>query len=180
VGRAFSMVVGRTRLRSSVWAGLSVVQPVVMLVVVFASGETCSAILIATGVVMMLLGAVAHVWFRPHRIVAANYLQGIGMCLNAAVLMVASKLVGDPLHTPALDANRAIAMIQLSLSVCRFVHTVWYLCYMRLYHTTVLTRCNSDGSFPSSPDAIVDPLCSPCIESNYVFDVQCAFCRHSY
>ena len=174
VSKAFSTVVGRTRRPSCLWAGLPAMQPVVMLLVVFVRGELCSVFLIVAGVAMLLMGALCHVLFRPHRIVAANYLQGFAMALNAAMLFIASKLVGDPLDTGALGANAAIAMIQVGLSVCRFAHNMCYLGYMRLYEKTTLTVCGADGKLP--PSTATTTTTSSLTQPAPVFDIQCALC----
>eukprot|EP00658_Telonema_sp_P-2_P013117 TRINITY_DN14976_c0_g1_i1.p1 TRINITY_DN14976_c0_g1~~TRINITY_DN14976_c0_g1_i1.p1 ORF type:complete len:447 (-),score=32.31 TRINITY_DN14976_c0_g1_i1:250-1590(-) len=168
VSRAFSTVVGRTRLPSCLWAGLPVIQPVVMLVVVFAEGGSCNASLVAAGVVVMVVGAVMHVYFRPHRILVANYLQGIAMALNAAILIVASQLVSNPLNVSALQANRGIAMLQVGFSGCRFAHTAGYLLYMRLWAQEVFCVCEQDGTLllTTSADAIAKP----------VFDIRAGCC----
>eukprot|EP00658_Telonema_sp_P-2_P061298 TRINITY_DN50010_c0_g1_i1.p1 TRINITY_DN50010_c0_g1~~TRINITY_DN50010_c0_g1_i1.p1 ORF type:complete len:251 (+),score=44.63 TRINITY_DN50010_c0_g1_i1:44-796(+) len=115
ISKAFSTVVGRTRRPSSLWAGLYVIQPVVLMLVIFVEGASCEVFLIIAGTTTMMVGALCHVLFRPHRIVATNYLQGIAMALNAAMLFIASKLTRDPLNVAALDANSTIAMIQVCL-----------------------------------------------------------------
>jgi hypothetical protein len=172
VSKAFSTVVGRTRRPSCVWAGLPVIQPINMMLVAFAHGSLCNIMLIVTGVTMLLVCALCHVLFRPHRIVASNYLQGFAMALNAVVLFIASKLVGDPLNVAALDANSTIAMIQVALSVCRFVHTASYLVYMKLYGgktLAVVSAADDDGlSDPLSPSAA-----SPDTPITPVFDIRC-------
>ena len=151
VSRAHSVVVGRTRRASPLWAGLSVIQPVAMLLVVFVQGTSCSVMLIIAGVVLAMLGCV-HAVFRPHRMVGSNYLQAVAMLLNACILFVASSLVRDPLNIPALDSNRAISMLQVGLSVCRLSLSVGSFVYMRLYRKTVFARCNEDGVLKDEED----------------------------
>eukprot|EP00658_Telonema_sp_P-2_P006426 TRINITY_DN12440_c0_g1_i12.p1 TRINITY_DN12440_c0_g1~~TRINITY_DN12440_c0_g1_i12.p1 ORF type:complete len:256 (+),score=37.67 TRINITY_DN12440_c0_g1_i12:193-960(+) len=91
------------------------------------------------------------------------------MALNAAVLFIASKLVGDPLNVVALDANSMIAMLQVAFSACRFAHTVLCVVYMRLYRTRIFALASS-----------VDGGCRPMTSSTsgFVpeFNVQCTLC----
>ena len=165
VSKAYSAVVGRSRRPSCLWSALPVMQPVVMLLVVFVQGAMCSTSLIVAGVVLLLLGAVCHMLFRPHRILAANHLQGGAMALNAAVLIVASKLVSDPLDLSAVGANRAIAMIQVGLSVSRMAHTVGTVVYMRLFGTAVFQLCDPSYENMVGPDSDDSPTTSLSIPS---------------
>ena len=146
ISKAYSTVVGRSRRLSCFWAGLPLFQPVILVFVIFAQGAVCSSLLIIAGVIMMLVAAVCHVIFRPHRIMAANILQGCAMALNAAILMVAAKLVEDPINAGALGANRVISMIQIGLSLSRIVHSAGSAGYMFLWGAKVFTRVTSPST----------------------------------
>eukprot|EP00658_Telonema_sp_P-2_P013427 TRINITY_DN15083_c0_g1_i5.p1 TRINITY_DN15083_c0_g1~~TRINITY_DN15083_c0_g1_i5.p1 ORF type:complete len:1156 (-),score=46.76 TRINITY_DN15083_c0_g1_i5:105-3422(-) len=146
ISKAYSTVVGRSRLLSCFWAGLPLFQPVILAFVIFAQGAVCSSLLIVSGVLMMLVAAVCHIIFRPHRILAANILQGCAMALNAAILMVAAKLVGDPINAGALGANRVISMIQIGLSVLRILHSAGSAGYMFLWGAKVFTRVSTPST----------------------------------
>lgn len=195
VSRMFATLVSRTRRPSCVWAGLATVQPLVMLLIVFFEGAMCDIILIIGGVLLLLIGIVCHIIFRPHRIVASNYLQGVAMCLSATVLIIASRLVSDPLDVSAGDAYRTVTMIQVVMSVCRFVHLGVAVLYMRLYGSETFELSQPDGTLSASPTTEeqqhqhgAQPAVSPLIPSNpddsvpprWVFDIhsRCCFSSH--
>lgn len=112
-------------------------------------GAICDVVLILGGVLLLFIGIVCHIILRPHRVVASNYLQGFGLCLSAAVLIIASKLVSDPLDVSAGDAYRVVTMIQVALSVCRFTHLGISFLYMRLYGSDVFEISEPDGALLS-------------------------------
>lgn len=145
VSKAYSTLVGRSRLVGSVWAAVPVSQPLIMMVVVFVHGAGCSAVLIVAAVCMLLVAGVCHVWFRPHRILVSNYLQSCSMTLNGGMLLAGSKLTTDPQNPSALAATQYIAMAQVALSCVRLCHSVGAFLYMHRFRQASYMLVEPDG-----------------------------------
>ena len=143
---AFSTVVGKFRRPSCLWAGLPQTQPLVMLLAIFSTTTTCTPTLVVAGVVTLVGGAVCHAGLQPNRVHFTNYVQGVAIGLNACVLMIAARLVQDPLDEAALGANRALSMVQVGVSGVRLAHMAGSFVYTRFVAHDVLERGNADGT----------------------------------
>jgi hypothetical protein len=117
-----------------------------MLFVVFAQGIACDVLLIIAGVLMFLVAAVCHIWFRPHGVFISNILQAAATLLNACLLLIGGAvLVRDPLNPTALSAYVAIAMMQLILSIIRLCHAGGVFTYMYCFRRSMYVRVEPDG-----------------------------------
>ena len=164
VSRSFAHVVGRTRLRSSLWAGTATFQPILMLFCVFARPGYCSWMFALTGALFCVVG-ITTIVFRPHRIAIANVFGGISLCLNGVVVGLSARLASDPLDYNATTAVGILSMIQTGFTVVRTSHMVLSALVVRFRGTIWLDMVDPDGNAPpngQSPRAVFDVRMRSC------------------
>ena len=128
--KAYSFVVGWSRFASSLWVALPTTQPMLMLFVVFVYGEACEALLTITGLFLVAVGVICYIIARPYRTTIDNYVQGVAVLVNGAILFIAAKLVTDPTSRLAKDANRALSFVQMALSFLQGGFSVYSFYFM--------------------------------------------------
>ena len=131
--KAFSPQVAIFRLPSPAWCAVPVIQPIILMLCVFASGALCSLVLIFSSMAMLAVGIVCHLMFRPQRVLLSNIVQGLALILNSAMLIISSLLVDDPIHSGYVEASRSIAKVQITVTVLQISHDLGVALYMYVF-----------------------------------------------
>ena len=155
--KAFTVVVGRTRYRWSGWAGLWVMQPVVMLLCVFAKGELCLGMYIAAAACLGLLGLM-HVIVRPHRTLLPNLLTCVALFINGGLVLVGSMLAYDPLDPVLRDVSYHLSLAQTGLTAIRTIITGCTFVLMRVKRKSWFQAVSGDGAVEDKPEPIFEVL----------------------
>ena len=142
---AFTSIVGTTRYRWSGWAGVRVLQPVIMVLCVFGRGSLCNALYITAAAFLGLLGMV-HLVLRPNRILVMNFLASFGLLVNAALVLLGSMLAYDPTNPTLRDVYTRLASAQTALTGMRLLLQLLSFVIMRARRGEWLCTVMPDGS----------------------------------
>eukprot|EP00658_Telonema_sp_P-2_P021467 TRINITY_DN18549_c0_g1_i3.p2 TRINITY_DN18549_c0_g1~~TRINITY_DN18549_c0_g1_i3.p2 ORF type:complete len:272 (-),score=68.55 TRINITY_DN18549_c0_g1_i3:99-914(-) len=141
MSKCFATVVNKTRRPHWIWAGLPVVLPVVLLLVMVAEGSGCSPLLTAAGSMHLVVGLV-NLWFLPHRQLSSNVLQSLGILTNGVLLIASAALSRTPDSDGLMSLCRGLSMLQTAISTVRTTNTVVCWVINKLFRVTWLMRVN--------------------------------------
>ena len=109
------------------------IQPIILLTVVFVEGALCSVVLFMAAIAMLAVGLVLHLGFRPQRILVSNFVQATALTFNAGTLFVSGLLVSNPLEGTFLGASQSLAKVQLAVTVIQVLHDAFVAVFMYLW-----------------------------------------------
>ena len=141
MSKCFATVVNKTRRPHWIWAGLPVLLPVVLLLVMLAEGSGCSPLLTAAGAIHLVVGLV-NLWFLPHRQLSSNVLQSLGVLTNGVLLIASGALSRTPDSDGLMSLCRGLSMLQAAISAVRTANTVVCWVINKLFRVTWLMRVN--------------------------------------
>ena len=142
MSKCFATVVNKTRRPHWIWAGLPVLSPVVLLLVILAEGNGCSPLLLTAGVVHVCIGLV-WLWFLPQRQLSSNVLQSLGILTNGVLLIASGGLARTPGSEGLIGLCHGLSVLQTCLSTTRTINTAVCWLLNKFFRQTWLMRVDS-------------------------------------